>query len=178
MKSPIVAADARLTAAAAIVLRLATIANRLFFLAVAAVLVLSFPFATQAMSFLADSSHPASPADMLAGLRWELLVGVVMATATDYLLDALAHMLASARVGDPFVAANASRLRTIGWSLLVLQLLDIPGMALRHFYPDLGDAAPDGGISIGGWVSVLMVFILARIFAAGAAMRDELAATV
>ena len=174
MKPPTLAADARQTATAAIVLRLATIANRLFFLAAAAVLVLSFLFATQAMSVLANT-HPA---DMLAGLRWELLIGVMMATATDYLLDALAHMLASARVGDPFLAANARRLRTIGWSLLVLQLLDIPGMALIHFYPDLGAAAPDGGISIGGWVSVLMVFILARIFAAGAAMRDELAATV
>ena len=171
-------ANARLTAISAAVLRVAIILNRLFFLALAAALILSVPLATQAAAFLAASSHPASPTSMLAGLRWELLIGLVMAVATDSLLAALARILASARAGDPFVAANAGRLRTAGWSLLVLQLLDIPGMALVHFYPDLGDAAPEGGISVGGWVAVLMVFILARIFAAGAAMRDELAATV
>ncbi len=178
MTPPTLVADARLTATAAIVLRLATVANRLFFLAVTVALVVSFPLATYATSVLAADFHPTSSADMLAGLRCEMLVGVAMAAATGYLLDALAHMLASARMGDPFVSANARRLRTIAWSLLVLQLLDFPGMALIHLYPDLGEAAPDGGISIGGWVAVLMVFILARIFAAGAAMRDELAATV
>ena len=30
----------------------------------------------------------------------------------------------------------------------------------------------------GGWIAVLMVFVLSRIFSAGAAMRDELEGTI
>jgi hypothetical protein len=42
----------------------------------------------------------------------------------------------------------------------------------------MGNAAPDATFSIGGWIAVLMVFVLSRIFAAGAVMRDELEGTV
>jgi hypothetical protein len=66
----------------------------------------------------------------------------------------------------------------IGWALLALQLLDIPAAMLISFYPALGDTAPHGTISIGGWIAVLMLFVLSRIFAAGAEMRDELEGTI
>jgi hypothetical protein len=42
----------------------------------------------------------------------------------------------------------------------------------------MGSAAPNGDISIGGWIAVLMVFVLARVFAAGSAMRDDLEGTI
>jgi hypothetical protein len=112
------------------------------------------------------------------GIRLLMLVGIVMALATDRLLTALLQIIASARSGDPFVATNARRLRAIGWSLLVLQLLDIPAALLARFFPSLGSAAPTGDISVGGWIAVLMVFVLSRVFEAGSVMRDELEATV
>jgi len=36
----------------------------------------------------------------------------------------------------------------------------------------------DAGFSITGWLAVLLTFLLARVFAAGAVMRDDLEGTV
>jgi hypothetical protein len=36
----------------------------------------------------------------------------------------------------------------------------------------------DAGFSVTGWLSVLLTFLLARVFAEGATMREELEGTV
>ena len=36
----------------------------------------------------------------------------------------------------------------------------------------------DAGFSASGWIAVLMAFVLARVFAEGTLMRDDLAGTV
>jgi hypothetical protein len=36
----------------------------------------------------------------------------------------------------------------------------------------------DAGFSINGWLAVLLTFLLARVFAEGARMRDDLEGTV
>ena len=36
----------------------------------------------------------------------------------------------------------------------------------------------DAGFSVNGWLAVLLTFLLARVFAEGALMRDDLAGTV
>ena len=112
------------------------------------------------------------------GVRLLMLIGVAMMIATDRLLVPLSSIVASAGQGDPFVAANAARLRQIGWALLALQMLDLPCALLARFWPSLGSAAPIGDVSVGGWLATLMVFVLARVFATGSAMRDDLAGTV
>lgn len=114
----------------------------------------------------------------LAGVRLLTLIGVAMTIAIDRLLVPLGALVASAERGDPFLPVNAGRLTQIGWALLVLQLLDVPCTLLAKLWPSLGSAAPAGGISVGGWLATLMVFVLARVFAAGSAMRDDLAGTV
>ena len=139
---------------------------------------MSWLLATNFAGFLIASRPGVDAASELAGLRLEMLIGIVMAVATDRLLTALGQMIDSARAGDPFIAVNSQRLRAIGWSLLVLQLLDILGLLLCKLFPSLGPAAPNVDFSPGGWVAVLMVFILSRVFAAGAAMRDELEGTI
>ena len=83
------------------------------------------------------------------------------------------------REGDPFVAANAARLQTIAWVLVALQLLSmiIGGIANVISSP----AHPvdlDAGFSISGWLAVLLTFLLARVFAEGTSMRDDLEGTV
>jgi len=75
------------------------------------------------------------------------------------------NIVTSADTGDPFNVANARRLRTIGWALLVLQLLDIPAAVVSRVYPSLGTASHPGDFSAGGWVAVLMVFVLSVVFA-------------
>jgi hypothetical protein len=94
------------------------------------------------------------------------------------LLRALGRIIATVSTGDPFIAANAARLRAIGWSLLVLQLLDVPAALIGRAYPVLGAAAPYADLSPAGWLAVLMAFVLARVFTVGSRMRDDLEGTV
>lgn len=170
--------DERLVSNATTIVRVATITNRLFLAAVVTGLVATWLIPAVFYDLL-DKAGPAAdlPAAM-SGIRLLLLVGIVMAIATDRLLVSLKAIVLSASTGDPFVPDNARRLRTIGWALLTLQLLDIPCALLARFWPSLGSAAPTGDISVGGWIATLMVFVLARVFAAGSAMRDDLAGTV
>jgi hypothetical protein len=107
-----------------------------------------------------------------------MLLGMTMAVAIDRLLVALTQIIDTARAGDPFIAVNARRLQTIGWAILALQLLDIPAALIERFFPSMGMGTPDSAFSVAGWMAVLMVFVLSRVFAVGAAMRDDLEGTV
>ena len=75
--------------------------------------------------------------------------------------------------------ANADRLRAIAWALLVAQLLSLGSGAIAEA---LSTAARpihvDAGFSISGWLAVLLTFVLARVFAEGALMRQDLEGTV
>jgi hypothetical protein len=168
----------RLIKGSRLVVRIAIALNRLFFLAVVVGLLLSWIFPAQFVALLLQPSPGTDVQSALTGVRLLMLLGVAMAVATDRLLAPLAQIIASAGAGDPFISANARRLQTIGWALLALQLLDIPGALLERFFPSLGSAAPDVTFSPGGWIAVLMVFVLSRVFAAGSAMRDDLEGTV
>ena len=168
----------RLIKGSRLVVRIAIVLNRLFLLAVAVGLLLSWIFPAQFVALLLQPSPGTDVGSALTGVRLLMLLGVAMAVATDRLLAPLAQIIASAGAGDPFISANARRLQTIGWALLALQLLDIPGALLEKFFPSLGSAAPDVTFSPGGWIAVLMVFVLSRVFAAGSAMRDDLEGTV
>lgn len=159
-------------------MRLVTIINRLFLAAVCLGMILSFLFAGSFATWLMQPAPSTEMAATLIGLRFEMLLGIAMALGTDRMLTPLGRMIESARAGDPFIAANARRLQAIGWWLLFLQMLIIPSALLVRFFPSLGSAAPSDDYSVGGWVAVLMVFVLSRVFAAGAVMRDELEGTI
>ena len=160
------------------IMRGARVLNWLFLAAVAVGLVATWLAPGFFERLLIDADPATNVSAALLGVRLLMLVGVVMALATERLLISLTAVVSSANKADPFVPANAQRLRTIGWALLALQLLDLPCTALARFWPSLGSAAPVGGVSIGGWLATLMVFVFARVFATGSAMRDDLAGTV
>lgn len=89
------------------------------------------------------------------------------------LMRALLRIVDSAMTGDPFVPENARRLRRIGWLLLAFNVL----------VAETVHAMVRGGIlfpplSIGGLVTVLLVFVLAHVFEQGSRMRAELQETV
>jgi hypothetical protein len=163
---------------AAMIVAIASVANRLFLAAVAVGLVATWLFPGFFAGVLIEADAAVDVPLAIIGIRLLMAIGIVMAVATDRLLVSLRAIVGSATAGDPFVPANAGRLRTIGWALLALQLLDLAGAMLARFWPSLGTAAPSGDISVGGWVATLMVFVLARVFAAGSEMRDELEGTV
>ncbi|WP_174285685.1 DUF2975 domain-containing protein [Sphingomonas bacterium] len=166
----------RLTTATLLVIRIGIALNALFLAAVVIGLTASALMGQRFTILLLGAGIDL--AERTAGMRLLLLVGLVMALATFVLLRALRDIVASVRSGTPFVAANAGRLHRVGWALLALQLLDLPCALIARGYPSLGDAAPAGGVSLGGWMAVLMVFVLARVFAAGTVMHDELEGTV
>ena len=70
-------------------------------------------------------------------------------------------------------------LQTIAWILLALQLLSLVIGAIAKAVSS--PATPldiDAGFSINGWLAVLLTFLLARVFAEGAHMREDLEGTV
>lgn len=157
---------------------IAWIANRVILVAIAVGLAATWLAPGFLGRLLAQADPAVNVPAATIGVRLLMLIGIAMAIATDRLLVPLAAIVASAGSGDPFMPVNARRLRAAGWALLTLQLLDIPCTLLARSWPSLGSAAPDGGISIGGWLATLMVFVLARVFAAGSIMRDEMEGTV
>jgi len=63
--------------------------------------------------------------------------------------------------------------------LLALQLLSIfIGAVARSVSTPAHPVHLDAGFSISGWLAVLLTFLLARVFAAGTLMRDDLEGTV
>ena len=88
-------------------------------------------------------------------------------------------MVETVRTGDPFVATNAQRLRAIAWSLLTLQILSIViGTIGKTISTPEHPVVLSAGFSVNGWLAVLLTFLLARVFAEGSEMRDDLAGTV
>ena len=123
---------------------------------------------------------PSPDADRLVmGLRAVAVLGLVVVPLNYGILKRLLAMVETVRAGDPFVPTNAERLRTIAWSLLALQLL---GMVIGTIGKAVSTPAHpvhlDAGFSINGWLAVILTFVLARVFAEGTNMRDDLEGTV
>lgn len=115
---------------------------------------------------------------LLTFLRGTMLLVVPTTFVVERLLKALRAILASVAAGEPFAPANGARLRTIGWMLLALQLIDL-GMGGASLIADrLGVDYVGWTPSLTGWIAVLVAFVLVRVFAAGTALRDDLEGTV
>lgn len=114
---------------------------------------------------------------MLAA-RVLLLIGVAACAVAWVIATRLLAMIATVAGGTPFAAANAKRLATLGWALLAWQLLDLAIGATTGWVTTLGVEFSTWTPSVGGWVAVLLAFILARIFAHGAAINEELEGTI
>ncbi len=123
---------------------------------------------------------PSPDAERLVlGLRAVAALGVVVILLNYRILNRLLAMVETVREGDPFVSSNAERLRQIAWALLSLQVLSIVIAAIGKAVSSPAHPVNlDAGFSINGWLAVLLTFLLARVFAEGTSMRDELGGTV
>ena len=109
-----------------------------------------------------------------------VLVVALMAASFLFMRE-LMRMIGSVEQGDPFQPFNADRLRRMGWlavaSQLILVALAAIGLAFDGMRPAL--MAEDAlNAAMGGFLLALVLFILARVFRLGAAMREELEGTV
>lgn len=116
---------------------------------------------------------------MIMGLRAIAALGLVGVLLNNAILTRLQKMVETVRIGDPFIAANAYRLHSIAWILLALQLLSLAIAAVgRVISTPQNPVALDAGFSANGWLAVILTFVLARVFAEGTLMREDLEGTV
>jgi len=123
---------------------------------------------------------PSLEADrVIFGLQSIAAIGLLLIPLNNASLKRLLAIVETVRAGDPFVAANAQRLQVIAWILLTMQLLSIViGAIAKSISTPAHPVNLDAGFSITGWLAVLLTFLLARVFAEGALMRDDLEGTV
>jgi hypothetical protein len=146
----------------------------------AAILALLLVLPNKQWIMSAFSLSPSPDADrLIMGLRAVAVLGLAVVPLNHGILKRLLAMVETVRAGDPFVASNAERLRAIAWGLLALQVLSVViGAIGKTVSTPEHPVHLDAGFSINGWLAVLLTFLLARVFAEGAHMRDDLEGTV
>jgi hypothetical protein len=160
-----------------VVLRILIVLNWLTGAAILALLVV-LPNEQWIMSALKLSPSPEAER-VVMGLRAVAVLGLAGIPLNYAVLKRLLAMVETVRAGDPFVAANAYRLQAIAWVLLALQLLSLVIGAIGNAISSPAHPVDlDAGFSITGWLAVLLTFLLARVFAEGARMREDLEGTV
>jgi hypothetical protein len=116
---------------------------------------------------------------LTTGMRAIAVLGLVAVPLNLALLHRLVAMVQTVRAGDPFVAANASRLQAIAWILLAQQMLSLAiGLIGKAVSTPEHLLHLDAGFSPSAWLAVVLTFVLARVFAEGASMRQDLEGTV
>jgi hypothetical protein len=160
-----------------IVLRILIVMNWLSGAAILALLVV-VPNERWIMSAF-DLSPSPEATRLVMGLRAIAVLGLAAIPINHAVLKRLLAIVATVRAGDPFVAPNADRLQTIAWSLLALQLISVVvGTIAKAVSIPSHPLRIDAGFSINGWLAVLLTFLLARVFAEGTLMREDLDGTV
>jgi hypothetical protein len=160
-----------------VVLRILIVVNWLMGAAILA-LLLVMPHKEWIMAAFKLSASPDAER-VIMGMRAIAVLGLVGIPLNYAVLDQLLEIVRAVRAGDPFVAANARRLQTIAWALLALQLLSLViGAIAKAISTPAHPVHLDAGFSISGWLAVILTFVLARVFAQGTLMREDLEGTV
>lgn len=117
-----------------------------------------------------------------------LALALISVTLTFFFFGKLRAIISTVGVGDPFAPENAERLNLMAWLLLGVQLLMMPLMGLAMALVEWAkpmessdtqvDIALEAGFDLTSVLVVVVLFILARVFKHGAAMREDLEGTV
>ena len=160
-----------------VLLRILIVLNWLFGAAVLLLLV-AFPTERWIMSSL-DLTPSAEARRLVIGLQVIAGIGLLSVPLYHIVLTRLIAMIETVRAGTPFILANADRLRTIAWVSVALQLISIViGLLARTIATAEHKLHLNAGFSLSGWLAILLLFVLARVFAEGARMRDDLDGTI
>jgi DUF2975 family protein len=143
-----------------------------------AVLLVAMPASQWIRSALGLPPWPEARS-LIVGLHAIAALGLAAIPLNYVVLKRLLAIVESVRAGDPFAAANAHRLHAIARALLALQLLSVAiGAIASAVSTPAHPIHVDAGFSINGWLAVLLTFLLARVFAQGTLMREDLEGTV
>ncbi len=133
---------------------------------------------------LATEFPGMDPTNFGAALLTLMAILIAFAVIGFFFLDRLRNIIGTVEEGDPFVPANGDRLTTMGWLALGGQVLAIPAAGAGLYMMKLLDAAAHENVTSdfsydpSGLLLVVTLFILARVFKQGAAMREDLEGTV
>jgi len=116
---------------------------------------------------------------LIFGMRGIMVVGILAAPVLHLIYTRLLAIVETVSAGDPFVVINAERLLTIAWAIMALELMHVAVVVLANGVWVEGQKVDIGGkFSVTPWLTILLLFVLARVFDQGARMRDELSGTV
>jgi len=118
----------------------------------AAILALLVVLPNEQWIMSAFKLSPSPDAERLVmGLRAIAVLGLATIPLNHAVLKRLLEIVETVRAGDPFVAANASRLQAIAWALLALNLFSIViGAIAKTVSTPAHPLHIDAGFSING----------------------------
>lgn len=138
----------------------------------------SFLFEPLFLQVFANKQPPRiDPGLLLPTLRVAVALTGPLIAAVHIMLSRLLAMIETVRSGDPFVPENAVRMKMIAWCLLVTQLYSLVFGATVAIMNAAGSNI-DWKFSINGWLAVLLMFVLARVFEEGTRIRADLEAMI
>lgn len=145
-----------------------------------AALAISFPYAQRQIADfgLADG---AKPWDFTQRLAVMLVLVLVLFGGVFLFALFLRKVMDTVSTGDPFTSENADRLQNMGWIMVVLTFAIPPIPYVIDWINELLEeksTANNLEFSGNGLLLALVLFILARVFRQGAAMRSDLEGTV
>jgi len=155
------------------VLRVLIILNLLMGAFILALLVASLVSEGPVMRALGAGTAPGN-SRLFVGMRLIMVIGLCAVPLVHFVLTRLLAIVDTVTVGNPFVVANAERLKRIAWAVLGLELSAVAAGVSTTATP----LHISWGFSLTRWLAVLMLFVLARVFEQGARMREDLEGTV
>ena len=161
-----------------VLLRILIVLNWFFAACVLGLLAFTFVNEAWTMRALGVTGMPDAIGVMWA-MRGIAALGVAAAPINYMILKRLLAMVETVRAGDPFVAANAYRLHAIAWLLVAMQMISmtIGGIGKAVSTPE-HPFNLDAGFSLNSWLAIVLTFVLARVFAEGTLMRQDLEGTI
>lgn len=122
-----------------------------------------------------------------AGAIWPvvipgLLIGAVAIGGSLVIVGRLKQLFANFTSGEPFRRENAGHLRAIWIAMLVIEvsryaLLALAGLLITTFASDV-HGAMSITVDFSTWGSILILIVLAEVFAEGARMKEEQELTI
>jgi hypothetical protein len=150
---------------------------RVFNLGMGLMLVLAVPatflFEPQFFEFFSKRPPRIDSSWLMPVLRAWMVLALPMIAAVHVSLSRLLDVVETVRSGDPFVPENATRLNTIAWCALFIQLLELAFGVMAATLNAAGSNI-EWQFSLTGWVAVVLLFVLARVFEEGTQMRADL----